>query len=259
MSLDVKIPKIIAQTWKSSDVNTVPKHWKTSPESFKLLMPEWQYVLSGDKENREFVAEYFPSFLKYYDAFEHNIMRVDAWRYCWLYVNGGIYADCDWEITQPLDELFYVDRDFYVCPSGNFSNYYTNAFMAAKPGCKVFLDCIELMKQGEAWYAYGKHLTVMTTTGPMMFSNAVAMQNPKSYHILNSKLLTPCSVCDPKPCTTKTGYVKTLQGSSWCGNDTKIFIYATCQFKGIIILVTILLIVYLVLLSLRAFRQYQKK
>lgn len=258
MSLDVKIPKIIAQTWKSSDVNTIPDHWKSSPASFQYFLPDWQYVLSGDKENRDFVAEHFPSFLPYYDRFEHNIMRVDAWRYCWLYVYGGMYADCDIELTQSIEELFYVDREFYACPSGNFANYYTNAIMAAKPGAKVFLDCIELMKQGPSWYAFGKHLTVMTTTGPMMFSRAVAMQDPSSYHILNSKLLTPCSVCDPMPCTVPGSYVRTLPGSSWIATDTRIFIYCKCQWRGMMILVTIILIVYLVLLSLRAFRKYDK-
>lgn len=251
----VSIPKIIAQTWKSSNLDDVPKHWKSSPASFKLFMSDWTYVLSGDKENREFVAEHFPEYLDCYDGFEHNIMRCDFWRYCWLFLKGGVYSDLDFEITQSLEELFYIDRDFYVCPSGTFSKYYTNAIMAAKPRCPVFLDCLKLAKEGAPWFAVGKHLHIMYTTGPMMFSEAVSLQEPSSYHILNSKLLTPCSVCDPKPCMKVGGYIKTLQGSSWCGADTKIYTAITCSWRSIVILITILLIIYLVILWLRAFRK----
>ena len=72
---DVKIPKIIMQTWIDNDI---PKKWKCSPESIKKVMPDWEYVLMTDTDNRKFVKKHFPSFLKYYDRFPHNIQKADA-------------------------------------------------------------------------------------------------------------------------------------------------------------------------------------
>ena len=257
MTDDVKICKRIMQTWKGP-IETLPEAWKTSPESIKLLMPDYEHVFMTDKDNDEFIAKHFPQYLEAFRGFKYGIQRADFVRYAWLATGeSGIYLDCDYELARDLSELFLVDREFYVCPSGNFANYYTNAVMASQPGAKIWLEAMEEAVKPPKWYWLGKHLYVMNTTGPMMLSRVIARQDPSSYHILNSKLLTPCSVCDEKPCYKEGAYMKTLPGSSWIATDTRIFIYWKCQWRGVLILITIFLIVYLVLLSLRAFRKHK--
>lgn len=155
---NVKIPKIIFQTWKTHDV---PEKWKSSPESIKTLMPDWEYVLFSDNDNREFVKKHFPSFLKYYDAFPYNIQRADAIRYMWLYIHGGIYMDLDFELQHPLDELFVNQSDLYLVHSGNVGSCITNSFMASAKGNRFWLEVIEEMKKELDWYIMGKHFTVM--------------------------------------------------------------------------------------------------
>jgi mannosyltransferase OCH1-like enzyme len=254
MSELVKIPKIVMQTWKGTE-ETLPEAWKTSPASIRFFMPEWQYVLLSDIDNDNFIAQYFPQYLKTFRGFEYGIQRADFIRYAWLYVNGGLYLDCDYELEKSLEELFYVDREFYVVPSGNFGDFYTNAIMASKPGARVWLVCLELASQGYCWWHFGKHLKVMATTGPLMFTKAVKTQPPDSYHILNQKLLTPCSVCDPKPCGKAGGYMKTLEGSSWISTDTRIYIYLKCNWRKLVIFCIIILIVIWILMLMRTFRE----
>ena len=130
----IKIPKIIMQTWKTQNV---PLHWRASQESIQRLMPDWQYVLMTDKDNREFVKTHFPDFLPYYDRFEYPIQRADAVRYCWLAIHGGIYLDLDIELLKPLDPLFTSDNDVYLVSSGELSSHITNSFMASKPGVQL--------------------------------------------------------------------------------------------------------------------------
>ena len=96
----VKIPMIIMQTWKTK---TVPEHWKSSPESIKNLMPDWEHVLMTDDDNRKFIQEYFPQYLTTFDEFEYGIQRADFIRYAWLYINGGLYLDLDYELVEPLE------------------------------------------------------------------------------------------------------------------------------------------------------------
>lgn len=254
MSQDVKIPKIIMQTWKGPE-STLPKEWKESPISIRTMMPEWEYVLMTDEDNLAFIAEHFPQYLETFKNFEYGIQRADFIRYAWLYVNGGLYMDCDYRVDRPLDELFVVDRDIYVCPSGNFGDYYTNAIMASKPKQEIWLECMKLASEGNSWWHIGKHLKVMGSTGPLMFTKAVQKVDSDRIHILNSKLLTPCSVCDKKPCSKDGGYITTLEGSSWCAWDTMTYTYCKCRWRSIMILVMILIVVVWIVFLMRAYRE----
>ena len=237
-SPDVKIPKIIMQTWKNK---YIPQKWKNSPNSISKHMPDWKYVLMTDADNRKFVQTHFPDFLSYYDSFPYNIQRADAIRYMWLYIHGGIYIDLDYEILQPLDELFIPDAQAYFVNSGNVGSYITNSFMASKPKCPLWLEVIEIMKQQLPWYYLGKHFQVMNTTGPIMLTYA-ASRSSVSYLMLPRLKITPCSVCNIF-CKARDTYVKQLQGSSWTSYDTKLYIYFMCNWRYICLLIFILFII----------------
>jgi len=239
----VTIPKIIMQTWKD---HNIPDKWKCSPESIKEHMPDWKYVLMTDEDNRNFVKKHFPDFLKYYDRFPHNIQRVDAVRYCWLYVHGGIYMDLDFEMMHPLDEFFTNDVDVYLVSSSNVGSYLTNSFMASKPGCKLWLEVIEAMKRPNLpWYYIGKHVNVMSVTGPVMLTHVVK-KTTVVYGTLPSKLILPCSVCNIN-CSAKGAYLKQLEGSSWIAYDTKIYNFFMCKWKTILCALVIILLILIVL------------
>ena len=253
MDCEVKIPKRVMQTWKGPE-STLPEAWKESPVSIRTMMPNWEYVLMTDEDNEAFIKKHFPQYLEAFKGFRYGIQRADFIRYAWLYVMGGIYSDMDYRVDKPLDELFYVDREFYVCPSGNFGDYYTNAIMASKPGVDIWLRCLEEAVKPASWWAIGKHLEVMTTTGPLMLTRVVREVDPSRYHILNPRLLTPCSVCDAKPCTKEGGYLTTLPGSSWCGLDSMVYTYAKCHWRQIAILITIFVVVFIIIILLRAYR-----
>lgn len=238
------IPKILMQTWKT---HNVPEHWESSPASVKRLMPDWKYVLLSDKDNRNFIKKYFPDYLKVYDNLEYPIMRADLIRYAFLYIYGGVYMDLDIELTKPIDDLFEEDADIYVVESGNCS-VYTNSFLASKPKCKFWLECLEEIKKPYPYWAYGKHLRVMTKTGPLMLTRVIN-ENKYDYYIrsIPKKLVMPCSVCDIKPCTKPGAYTKTLEGSSWCGWDSYIYTTCLCNWKLILIILIILISVWIIL------------
>jgi len=209
-------------------------------------MPDWKYVLMTDKDNRKFVKKHFPDFLPYYDNFTYNIQRVDAIRYMWLYVHGGIYMDLDFKMQHSLDHLFVNDTEAYLVSSGNFGSYYTNAFMASKPGCKLWLEMIEAMKKPLPWFYIGRHVEVMNTTGPIMLTY-VAKKTKTVFSVLPRKLLTPCSVCNLE-CDTSHAYLKPLPGSSWVTYDTKIYTFFMCKWKRVIVFVVFLILLILFLI-----------
>lgn len=92
------VPRRIFQTWKEREVqNPVLRSWQNS---WKELNPGYSYYIFDDTDNREFVKNNFPDMLELYDSYKENICRVDVIRYMYLYVNGGIYADLDFQCLQ---------------------------------------------------------------------------------------------------------------------------------------------------------------
>ena len=249
----VKIPKIIFQEWflfpgakGKYKSGSVPDHWKSSPESIKKLMPDWKYVLINEKMADKFVKEKFPEFYDTYLSLEYDIQKVDMARYAYLYEFGGIYTDLDIELVKPLDDLFYEDTDLYLAKSGNVGSIYTNSFLASKPKCKFWLECLkEIQKPYEYWMVV-KHLKTMGKTGPLLLSRTLKkFKYDYTVHNIPSKFIMPCSSCEPKPCTKPGAYTIALEGSSWCGWDSLFFNACVCNWKLFLILIFLIILLLL--------------
>jgi mannosyltransferase OCH1-like enzyme len=243
------IPRIIMQTWKNCDI---PDHWKESPISIRETMPDWTYVLMTDEDNNRFCKTHFPDFWPYFRDLKHNIQRADAIRYMWLYMYGGIYIDMDMVIVKSLDKLFVDDTMLYLCTSGNITSCITNSFMASKPKCPIWLRMIEHMKQDPPWWAYGKHMEVMNTTGPVAL-NYVVKTSEHPYMTIPSKMVMPCSVCDLDrygTCDIGDSYLSPLVGSSWVAWDSRVYNFFMCNWKTIILCIVIFIILLFIILIL---------
>ena len=247
----VVIPKLIMQTWKT---NELPDKWKPTQTSINKYMSDWDYILMTDEMNRAFVAQYFPDFLKYYDAFPYSIQRADAVRYCWLYLNGGLYFDCDFEVLNTLDELFVEDHDLFLLASSNTPDIITNGFIAAKPGNKVFLEMIEEMKKPAGFSSIERHLLVMNTTGPLAFNRVIKRTNVP-YKQLPSAKINPYTICE-KEYNKPNALMKPLEGSSWVGDAASVYQWCYCQSNyfllygiTIFIILTLTVLLYFNLIS----------
>lgn len=233
------------QTWKTKDL---PEKWKSTQTSIKKFMPSWEYVLMTDETNREFILKYFPNFLETYDSFKYNIQRADAIRYAWLYINGGLYIDCDFELLAPLDEIFEEDSDLYFLASSNISLCITNQLIAAKPGNNIFLEMIEEMKKKRFFSHIDRHLLVMNTTGPMAFTRVIKRSGIK-YNKLPIEKLNPYTLCD-KIYDNPNALLKPLEGSSWVGITGTAYKWCYCNTDIIFGVVGFLIIIILALFVL---------
>lgn len=249
------VPRLIMQTWKTSDV---PDKWKGSPESIKEHMKGWDYVLMTDKDNLEFVEKYFPDFLPTYLGYKYPIQRADSIRYMWLYINGGVYMDLDYRMNTSIEHLFDCGSGLYFMNSANFPQYWTNSVMASEKGNKFWLEVIERMKvlaaNPPAW-AKGKHFHVMETTGPGMLSKMI-QETTYQYTVLPVRLISPRNICD-KP-GTRVGLMEPLEGCSWGGWDTITgnWIFCNCNrwYFYLIVVLIILFIIFIIWFIVSLFR-----
>ena len=241
------IPKIILQTYK--DYGSIPDHWKLSQQAIKdILIPlGWTYVFTDDVDNRRFIEYHFPDLLHIYDSWPHNIQRVDMFRIAWLLIYGGVYIDMDLIIQRDITPLFNSKSDLYLVNSGNIGSVITNSFLAAKPGNVILRQYLYHMQDPLPWYAYGKHLTVMCSTGPLKFTSIVK-SSKQVYSVLPSKLFMPCSACDVNCIVPSDAYLKPVEGKSWCEIDTHVYNYFFCHWRMIVIVIVVIILVLILLL-----------
>jgi mannosyltransferase OCH1-like enzyme len=237
--------KFIFQTWKNTDV---PEQWKKPQESVINMNKGYEYKLFTDEDNRNIIKNYFPFFLETYDEFEYNIQRADAVRYCILYIHGGIYLDLDYQCNKSFDELENtLIKPINLVRSINTPNVTTNSIMISTvKKHPLWLECIRNMMKKTPFFIRGKHLKVMTSTGPIML-NRVRKQKKFINDIQLLNIVQSCNVCNINKCKLDSKFILTpVEGSSWLENDSKIFIWLFCNKKiltKIFIIFVILVIV----------------
>jgi len=67
------------------------------------MQPSWHIALWTDEDNEDLIRSQFPWFLESYLALPKPIERVDAVRFAYLAVYGGVYADLDFASIRSLD------------------------------------------------------------------------------------------------------------------------------------------------------------
>jgi mannosyltransferase OCH1-like enzyme len=87
------IPKKIIQTW---DTKIFSPEFQTIIDTWKIKNPAYDYYLFDEKERHEFIETHFNSIiLETYDSIIPGAHKADFFRYCYLYIEGGISTDID--------------------------------------------------------------------------------------------------------------------------------------------------------------------
>jgi glycosyltransferase involved in cell wall biosynthesis len=106
------IPLKIWQTWKTHEL---PPKMKENVDRLKENHPEFEYKLFDDEDCRVFIKEHFPEeVLLAYDALIPGAYKADLWRYCVLYIHGGIYLDVKIQLVDGLTFHSFVDKEYVV-------------------------------------------------------------------------------------------------------------------------------------------------
>ena len=161
---DIRIPKIIHQTWKTTEI---PNRYVEWVKSWKVKNPDWTYMFWTDAGARQLIADKYPHLLPFYDGYTENIRRADAMRYVILYEFGGVYADLDMESLLPLDPIArkyscFLPQEPYEHPvmDGNFEHLVINAFLACKAKHPLMKKLIDNLP------AFSHMWSVLDSTGP---------------------------------------------------------------------------------------------
>lgn len=164
---NISIPKNIICTWREKDLSQSLLNYSTSV--MKEMNPEYTFTIFDDNECRDFISNNFDSsILKAYDDIIPAAFKADLWRYCYLYINGGVYLDIKTVCAKPLNYILH-NKEILLIRDIN-SDWIYNGIIGVPskhPLIKIALDESVKMIQTRN---YGTH--ILDITGPRLFARA---------------------------------------------------------------------------------------
>ncbi|WP_232490307.1 glycosyltransferase family 32 protein [Burkholderia ubonensis] len=185
------IPKLLHQIWYQGE-HALPDKYRRYHATWRRHHPDWTLRVWDAHALREHVAAHHSGFLPRYDAFAHDIQRIDSARYCVLDTLGGVYADMDIESLRPVDALF--DGRALVL-SG--TRDYNNALIGSMPGHPLWRTVHDALCAGASAplddlpprLRTRAAMQIAATTGPRFFSMCVERSGVAAW---------PTTLCCPR-------------------------------------------------------------
>jgi mannosyltransferase OCH1-like enzyme len=164
------ISKIIIQTFRDS---VLEEYLKNNVDMIKNLNPTYEYLYFSDNDCIQFLQHYFnPIVYQSYCLIKPGAFKADLFRYCALYIFGGIYLDIKLNCTNGFKLIELTENEHYVVdrvPNGIF-----NSLMVCKKGNAYLLKCIQQIVQNVKNRFYGN--SPLHPTGPVLLG-LVAIRN----------------------------------------------------------------------------------
>lgn len=106
------VPLHLFQTWHSLHL---PPYMAKCVNDLKRANPEFTHHLYDDTMCRDFIQQHFDSEVVYaYDTLIPGAYKADLWRYCILYIHGGIYLDIKYTCVPPFKLMELTKKEHYV-------------------------------------------------------------------------------------------------------------------------------------------------
>lgn len=164
-----KIPSRIFQTFEKTGVT--PNMWNAC-YSWYHNNPSYDYYFSTASDRRDFIQSVFgEKTLITYDTLIPGAYKADLWRYCVLYVYGGIYTDIDSTCLVKIDDFLRPDVDCILAIDGKPSTNLSNSFICSVPHNPIFLTAIALITQNVEQRNLGEN--DVDVSGPSLLGKAV--------------------------------------------------------------------------------------
>lgn len=168
---DIVIPLNIFQTWKTKDL----KHgMKDAVDKLKATNPEFKHYLYDNDDCRAFIEKYFEKdVLTAFDCLIPGAYKADLWRYCVLYIYGGVYLDIKFVPVNGFKLINLMDKEHFcldIIRSWDMNNYgLYNAIMITKPNNIILKQCIDRIVINVKNKYYGS--SKLEPTGPILLGH----------------------------------------------------------------------------------------
>lgn len=187
----------------------IPKHiiqTDEQPRGYEkhiiALNPEYAYLFFTPSERRYFISCHFPEkVLTAYDTLVPGAFQADLFRYCALYILGGVYMDYKIIPIRPLRFIIHDEDEIVLCADYERTNSLhlvtsiLNSFIATVPKRSFFLhlinECVYNILHHQSFFRshmkQGIYDTILSITGPTMVYHvyqSMREQTPRCKHVI---------------------------------------------------------------------------
>jgi mannosyltransferase OCH1-like enzyme len=154
------IPLNFYTCWHTKDL---PPLMKQNYDQLVLQNPELNFHLYDEDDCRQIIQDNFDlDVLKAYNSLNPCSYKSDLWRFCVLYINGGIYMDIKYKCVNNFKLVALTEKEYFV-RDRPINNTYT-ALIVVKPQNPIMLKCINNIVSNVKNKYYGK--SALEPTGP---------------------------------------------------------------------------------------------
>ena len=162
------IPLDIYQTWYTKDL---PQKMRERVELLKAQNPRFKHHLFDDNDCREFIRTHFkPDVVDAYDRLIPGAYKADLWRYCILFIKGGIYLDIKYRPLNGFKFITLTESEHLAYDTNGIDIY--NAVMVCLPGNQLLIRAIHMIVENVKNKFYGN--SFLEPTGPKLLAKIIS-------------------------------------------------------------------------------------
>ncbi|AMQ10672.1 putative mannosyltransferase [Brazilian marseillevirus] len=159
------------QIFQTNEEKVLPG-MKEALDSWSKMNPEYRHIFFPTSLCRDFISQNFEKrVLDAYDSLVPGAYKADLFRYCALYVSGGVYVDSAMVCLVPLKDWLPRDKTLVSAKDEGVQSGIYQAFFACVPRHPMLRSLIDLVVSRVENKEYGPR--DLYTTGPMVFGNAL--------------------------------------------------------------------------------------
>jgi mannosyltransferase OCH1-like enzyme len=174
------IPLHLYTCWHTKDL---PPLMKANYDYLIECNPEINVHLYDENDCREFIENNFElDVLNAYDSLIPCSYKSDLWRFCVLYINGGIYIDIKYSCANGFKFISLTEKEYFVRDL-DINNVYT-ALIITLPGNEIMYKCIRRIVENVQNKFYGNGC--LEPTGPALLTNYFTQEERNSMEMYHS-------------------------------------------------------------------------
>ncbi|CAG7947147.1 unnamed protein product [Penicillium nalgiovense] len=218
-----KIPNVVHQIWKTTDLQTYSTQMTASHDSWKQTLEPLNYTINlwTDDDILQLINGSYPWLLSTYEGYPQNIQRADMARLLVIHAEGGIYADLDVYPTSAtqIQCLQRLNLEAIFAPVSGTLGLSNHFFMAEPRSTFLQWALYEGKRRGGATSRFIPipYLRVFWSTGPTMVTAAF-----RKYAWLYGTLQNNLGLLDDG---YSTAVIQHKAGRSWHGSDGRALNY----------------------------------
>ena len=190
---EYKIPHVIMQTYKSSNVT---EEMIYSSKTWSLCNPMYSFEFYDNNRCIEFIKKYFNEDVLYsFNTLIPGAYKADLFRYCYLYIKGGVYTDID-NICMINLNLIINKNDEFIAVKDRPQGCLYNAFLASSPKNIIFKNTINKICENVKLRIYPYNIigsdATLAITGPrcigIIFNEFLKRQKYTGFKVGNNNI-----------------------------------------------------------------------